>query len=152
VPLHSRSRLGIGVEVALERSDFPTYAADRVLGHRFNVRSLAAEDERRADELARAEEADGLLILSDAHLAAHDERHGVRSLAAFDEPLPGRRVDPGADAQDLENLAGRQVAEHEAPDLFFLGRQLDGSTLQVEPPRLQQIDDGKHDRPDKRRP
>src|SRR5688572_9581356 len=134
VLLHRRARVGIGVEVPLQGADLPAHRADRILYHRFDVGLDAAQDQSRADELTRPENTDDMSIPRHPDLPAENERHGVWRRTAMDHTLPGLRRDPGSDAQNLQDLARGQILEQEAPDFFFLRRELDRLTLHEEAP------------------
>src|SRR5688572_11023943 len=75
VPLHRRSRVGIGVEIPLEGVDVPTNCADRKLYHGLDLGRKTVEDECGTHQLTRPQEPDDLALLRHPDRTADNEPH-----------------------------------------------------------------------------
>ena len=152
MPLEQISGLGIGIEITLQRPGFPSDGARGLRRHPIHFRRRAAQEKRGAHDVPCSQVAEHLSICCQLHLSPNDERHGFDRLAVLNQSLARGRRHPRPDAENLQDLLGRQIPEDQPANLLLLRRQPDRTAFDEQTPRLKGVDSGKQDAPSKRRP
>ena len=140
------------VEELLELGLRPAHDLRRRGGDHVGTRLVAREEAHLAHELAPLEACEHLVALAHLCLAVAEYHHVMHDRAVLDERFARRRVAPVADAQQLDELAGGQVAEDVVVEFALGPLEIAGPALLHEQEDLEDVHEREHPLPGDRRP
>jgi cytochrome P450 len=150
--LERRAQLGALREKSGQRFFRPRHDAPFLDDVDVRARWLAGEEAHLAHELPLGEIADRPPFVGHADASVDDDHQTIERGAMGHQALVGGDRPPGADGEQLAELARRQGPEGELVDAVLVLGERDRSTLGEQAADLDDVDDREHDVPPHRRP